>query len=54
MTRDAALQIVARPVQPSAVVAQACRAIMLQPPHWTDFERARLLLAAVDPEPAAA
>jgi hypothetical protein len=52
MPRDLALQIVARPVQPSAVVARACEAVMLQPDHWTTFDRARLLLASIQIEAA--
>ena len=45
--RDAALQIVARPVQPAAEVVAACEAVMDRPRDWIDYERARLLRLAV-------
>ncbi|QXN70974.1 hypothetical protein RCBAKA_57 [Rhodobacter phage RcBaka] len=45
--RDAALQIVDRPVQPSAEVLSACEAVMARPRDWIDYERARLLRLAV-------
>lgn len=45
--RDAALQVVDCPVQPSAEVLSASNAVMARPRDWIDFERARLLELAV-------
>jgi hypothetical protein len=52
--RDAALQVIARPVQPAADVLTACEAVLAFPRDWIDFERARLLRIAVRREGVAA
>ena len=52
--RDAALQVIARPVQPAADVLTACEAVLACPRDWIDFERARLLRIAVRREGVAA